>query len=158
MDESLPAPPAIVHPAYGGFWRRVCAELLDELIVVVIFFAVAIMILIPTLILVEVAGRELDADKYGNIVGPLMAISLFCIYRAGFEASSKQATPGKLAMGLKVTDEHGKRLSFGRASVRSVAKIVSHLLFNSGFIMVGLTLRKQGLHDMVAKTLVVRTR
>ena len=97
MDESLPAPPLIAHPAYGGFWRRVCAELLDEAILVVLYFAIMIGVLVPTLILVEFASRELDSEKYGNIVGPLVILPLLWIYHAGFAASRKQATPGKLA-------------------------------------------------------------
>ena len=67
-------------------------------------------------------------------------------------------TPGKLVMGIKVTDEHGGRLGFGRAIVRALAKTLSHFLANFGFLMVALSLRKQGLHDVIAKTLVVRTR
>ena len=158
MDEPLPEPPAIVHPAYAGFWIRVGAELLDELLIVLLFFAVAIAILIPTLILVEMAGRELDSERYANILAPLIVIPVLWFYRAGFEASSKQATPGKLVMGLKVTDEHGKRLSFWRASLRALTKILSSMCCSFGFIMVGLSMRKQGLHDVLSKTLVVRTR
>nr|WP_095522113.1 RDD family protein [Methanolacinia petrolearia] len=75
---------------------------------------------------------------------------LFC-YR---ESSSKQATIGKRAFGLVVTDPEYQRISFGRATVRWIAKIISALILYIGFIMIGFTRRKQGLHDMVAGTYV----
>jgi len=158
MDEPLQESPAIFLPAYAGFWIRVGAELLDEVLILLICCAIGLAIIIPTLVMVDMAGRELDTETYVNIVVPLIFLPVLWLYRAGFEASRKQATPGKLAMGLKVTDEQGNRMSFGRATVRSLAKIISGVFGNLGFILVGLTKRKQGLHDMLAKTLVVRTR
>jgi uncharacterized RDD family membrane protein YckC len=57
--------------------------------------------------------------------------------------------------GLIVTDNEGNRLSFGRATGRWLAKILSVLILWIGLIMIGFTERKQGLHDMIAGTLVV---
>jgi uncharacterized RDD family membrane protein YckC len=62
-----------------------------------------------------------------------------------------------MALGLKVTDLGGHRISFVRATGRHFAKILSGLLLCVGFIMVGFTRYKQGLHDMIAGTLVIRT-
>ena len=79
------------------------------------------------------------------------------IYEAAMESSSKQATLGKMALRLKVTDEHGSRISFARASARYFSKILSRMILMIGYIMAGFTARKQALHDMIAGTLVVRT-
>ena len=74
------------------------------------------------------------------------------------ESSSRQATLGKMALGLKVSDLKGNRISFARASGRHFAKIVSGMILLIGYIMAGFTNRKQALHDMIAETLVLRVR
>ncbi len=79
------------------------------------------------------------------------------IYEAAMESSSKQATVGKMALGLKVTDLEGRRISFPRATGRHFAKYVSGMALLIGYIMAGFTERKQALHDMIAGTLVVRS-
>ena len=73
------------------------------------------------------------------------------------ESSSRQATVGKMALGLKVTDLEGRRISFARASGRHFAKYISGMILLIGYIMAGFTERKQALHDMIAGTLVQRT-
>lgn len=79
------------------------------------------------------------------------------IYEAILESSSKQATVGKMALGLKVTDLNGNRISFARATGRHFAKVLSGMILLIGFFMAGFTDRKQALHDMIAGTLVLRT-
>jgi len=68
------------------------------------------------------------------------------------------ATPGKLALGLRVTDLDGRPTGFWRASARYVARILSNLTLGAGYLMVAFTARKQALHDLVAGTLVQRRR
>jgi len=63
-----------------------------------------------------------------------------------------------MALGLVVADEMGQRISFGRATGRYFAKILSSLILLIGFFMIGWTARKQGLHDMIAGTLVYKAR
>jgi uncharacterized RDD family membrane protein YckC len=79
------------------------------------------------------------------------------LYFAGLESSSKQATLGKMALRLAVTDLNGGQLSFGRASVRFWAKILSALPLGIGFLMTLVGEKKQGLHDVIAGSVVVRT-
>ena len=67
-----------------------------------------------------------------------------------------QATLGKKAMGLIVTNEHGARIGFGRATGRYFGKILSALILLVGYIMAAFTERKQALHDMIASTLVLK--
>ena len=64
---------------------------------------------------------------------------------------------GKQALKLVVTDEHGERIGFGRATGRYFAKFLSAMFFLIGFCMVGWTARKRGLHDVIAGTLVQRS-
>jgi uncharacterized RDD family membrane protein YckC len=78
-------------------------------------------------------------------------------YSAVLESSVWQGTVGKKLLGLKVTDLDGRRISVGRATGRFAAGLVAALPFCIGFMMVGWTKRKQGLHDMMAGTLVIKT-
>ena len=79
------------------------------------------------------------------------------LYYAYCESSSWQGTLGKKALGLFVTDMEGRRVTFGRASGRFFAKIVSGLIpFAIGYIMAGFTAKKQALHDIIASCLVLR--
>jgi uncharacterized RDD family membrane protein YckC len=94
--------------------------------------------------------------KLGNI-GPLIGFLGNWLYFSLMESSSSQGTLGKIACGLKVTDTRGRRISFGRATGRYFAKILSGLTLGIGYLMVGWTRQKRGLHDFVAGTLVVRT-
>jgi uncharacterized RDD family membrane protein YckC len=71
------------------------------------------------------------------------------------ESSSRQATLGKMALGIVVTDMDGKRISFGRAVGRNLGKIISQIILFIGFLMVAFTQKKQGLHDIIANCLVV---
>jgi uncharacterized RDD family membrane protein YckC len=71
------------------------------------------------------------------------------------ESSARQATLGKMALKLAVTDLEGERIGFGRATGRYFAKFLSWLTLLVGFFMAGFTQRKQGLHDILAKTLVI---
>ena len=93
-----------------------------------------------------------------GMMGPGIAGTLATwLYYASMESSTHQATLGKMALGLYVTDLNRQRLSFGRASGRFFAKLVSGLIpFAIGYIMAGFTARKQALHDMIASCLVLR--
>ena len=142
---------------YAGFWRRLGAYVIDS----VIFSVVTTIIgnIVISIMVAVSAGNPEPNLGLGAIVVLIMTIVsylLFGLYYVLFESSKIQATPGKMALGLKVTDLHGKRLSFGRASARYFAKIVSVLAVYVGFMMIGWTEKKQGLHDMIVGSLVVK--
>ena len=84
-----------------------------------------------------------------------MSFLLVWIYSAVFESSGKQATLGKMALGIIVTDLSGKRISFGKASGRYFGQFLSGFILGIGFLMIAFTARKQGLHDKLAGCLVV---
>jgi len=72
------------------------------------------------------------------------------------ESSKFSGTLGKMAIGIKVTDMEGNRISFARATGRYFARIVTNLTMLIGYIMAGFTEKKQALHDILANCLVVR--
>lgn len=111
---------------------------------------------------ISAAGMAVSTPGIGvGIVTGIVGVAIFfCanwIYEAAMESSSKQATVGKMALGLRVTDLEGRRISFARATGRHFAKIISGMTLLIGYIMAGFTERKQALHDMIAGTLVQRT-
>jgi uncharacterized RDD family membrane protein YckC len=133
---------------YAGFWIRVVAYIIDFVPLVIIGVVLAV-----------VAGEPLiDADQTAPVYGWTDVASLLVgiAYFVGFESSAYQATPGKMALGLIVVDTEGRRISPLRALGRYLAKIPAALIMLIGFIMVAFTERKQGLHDYMAGTLVVK--
>lgn len=91
-----------------------------------------------------------------EILIQVVPIILSLLYPVWLESSKWQGTIGKHLMGLKVTDISGNRISFLRALGRNLAKFISALPVMIGFIMAGFTAKKQGLHDMIAGTLVMK--
>ena len=87
----------------------------------------------------------------------LFGIGLALLYFALFEASALQASPGKRLLGLRVTDLAGRRLGPGRAAARQLFKCLDIASSGLTYLIAGLTDRRQGLHDILAGTLVVRT-
>lgn len=151
------AAPAIVT-RYGGFWIRLVAIVIDVIAVGIVTGPVSAIIAVA----MGFAGHAVAMPDVGVQLVRFIITFAFStlanwIYEAALESSSYQATLGKMALGLKVTDLEGKRISFARATGRHFAKILSGLMFFIGFIMAGFTQRKQALHDMIAGTLVVRT-
>jgi uncharacterized RDD family membrane protein YckC len=153
------APPAIHRSAvYAGFWLRAVAYVLDSLL---LGFVVGFVVLMP---LMERGAIPKDNPWLlltGAITQQMVAIQLLVtmgswLYFASFESSRWQATPGKSLLGLVVTDLEGHRISFARASGRYFGKLLSGTLFFVGFLMAGVTPRKQALHDLLASCLVVR--
>lgn len=78
------------------------------------------------------------------------------LYFTGLESSRLKATLGKLLLGLKVVDLHDNQISFMKANIRYWSKIISILILMVGFIMIPFTSKKQGVHDMLAKTIVLK--
>jgi len=125
---------------FGGFWIRVLAYFIDTVILVSVF--------LPGGIILLLSGFEPLAKVFYLVMA--------WIYFAVLQSSSWQASVGKKAVGLKVVDKNGDRISFGRATGRHFAKVISTLTIFIGYMMVGWTKRKEGLHDKIAGTLVIR--
>lgn len=156
----VPLPPPRVD--YAGFWRRGVAIAID-------------------LIILKIAGSLINVLTMGSIVftphiSPGISPGLFGLHDffSGFftinftvkiiitwlyfclmESSVKQATLGKMALSIVVTDLNGNRVSFWRATGRYLGKFVSGMILMIGYIMAGVTARKQALHDIMAGCLVL---
>jgi uncharacterized RDD family membrane protein YckC len=90
------------------------------------------------------------------LLGGLALMIFHWLYFAGMESSARQGTIGKSVMSLRVADLEGKRISFGHATGRFFAKIVSGMIpFLIGYLMAAFTEKKQALHDLIAGTLVL---
>ena len=158
------APQMVTVELYAGFWKRFIAYLLDSIIlaiplfIVSIIFAVLINGIAMSLFFGDSSmGSNPALDIMFVIVGliPSVLIFILCLlYFAVFESSSWQATPGKKIIGIKVVDIQGERIALGKALLRNVGRIASSILC-IGYIIIGFTQKKQGLHDMIAGTLVV---
>jgi len=173
-----PPPPVVAAPAYAapipqprvfyaGFWLRLVAYIMDAIIIGIPFVVV-----FGVLAVVSGAGAALSNIHPGEeppealiallglgFIFSLVLVALIggWLYYAMLESSSWQATLGKRALGLYVTDMEGRRISFARASGRYFGKLVTGLIpLAIGYIMAGFTAKKQALHDMIASCLVLR--
>jgi uncharacterized RDD family membrane protein YckC len=160
MDSWTTAPAPGQPMTYAGFWKRFVAYLIDAAILI----AVSAVILVPLAILVGI-GSAFDqvGDSETALIAVLVGMYLFVIsilfvvqwlYHAVME-STRGATFGKMALGIRVTDMEGRPISFARASGRHFAKIISSLTFGIGYIIAGFSQQKQALHDIIAGCLVV---
>ncbi|MBQ0798856.1 MAG: RDD family protein [Porticoccaceae bacterium] len=142
---------------YAGFWLRVAAIIIDGIVISMVF---ALLIFVSGVIGfgdLDSLSETGESAFIGMILGyNAVTIVLQWLYFALQESSAGQATLGKRAVGIIVTDLDGERVSFMRATGRHFGKILSSMILLIGFIMVAFTQHKQGLHDMIAGTLVVK--
>lgn len=161
--------PVSVRPSvvYAGFWLRFVALIIDA----IVLWVVGAIVLFPLMGVMGIGAvlRGMNGP-YGPGMGPEQMIPFMSIifriifisavlrwlYYALLESSSWQATLGKKALGLEVTDMEGRRIGFGRATGRTLGKIISAFIMYIGFIMAGFTEKKQALHDMMAGCLVIK--
>lgn len=149
MSGRAAAPRAAVATAvatpYADFWVRLAAFIIDSLILSVVLWVAVPMAVTAAL------------GKFPPWLGIVCTLGYF-LYYAIFEASGMQATLGKKALGLKVTDLQGEQISFARALGHAFARIISNFTFLIGYFICAFTPKRQTLHDMVSGTLVVRKR
>jgi uncharacterized RDD family membrane protein YckC len=160
-----------VHPetpyAYAGFWRRFVAWLLDAVLIYIIvspinyiFLPASYKDLVSNILKSIREGTQMPIPPINDIIliSVISTIStlIHYFYFASWESSKHQATPGKLAIGIKVVDIHGQRLSFWRASGRYANKILSGATLLIGYMMAGWTEKGQALHDEINDCLVIK--
>ena len=159
--ETLNTPTYQSVPQFAGFWLRLAAYIIDYFI---ISFVIGIMASITMLIMGISAGIFTDMDNPASqmivismsvIIG-ILALTGSWLYYALLESSSHQGTLGKMVLNLQVTDLNGDRISFYRASGRFFGKLLSTFIIYIGYIMIGFTEKKQGLHDILAGCLVTK--
>ncbi len=121
---------------YAGFWVRLVAGIIDFVVLWVIYL---ILMIIP-------------------IIGWIFSLFVSWLYFSIQQSSSKQATLGMRALDIKITDEKHGKISFWRASGNYFVVYFSGLLIFIGFLMIAFTTRKQGLHNIISRTLCIRAK
>jgi uncharacterized RDD family membrane protein YckC len=154
---------------YAGLGRRFIAFIVDA-IIILLFDLVAMTVLGLTrgiqnsyfYFVQHVPAEQLTLEGtmgalYGSVIAAygVLLVVIPWLYFAGFESSRGQATPGKLLVHIVVTDMAGNKPTFARVTLRHFAKFVSALIIFIGFLMIGLTNKRQGLHDRISGCLVL---
>lgn len=154
---------AVVHGGevvYAGFRKRLAAYAIDSFLVGIAFYAVFMVALIAGGVGM---GGLMNMSDATLAPGFLLVMGLAYLsyplisglYYVLMESSGHQATLGKLAVGIKVTDSAGRQLSRGSALARWASHLLNYLTLYIGYLMIAFTDRKRGLHDMVVDSLVV---
>lgn len=151
---------------YAGFWIRILAAVIDGIILGiiggVIQFTTVFSGLFGAGFLAKEPG-EPSATAGTLIIGTIIVMILVIIaiqiaYFVGL-TSAYGITIGKMVLGLKVVDTTGQKIGFGKAALREiVGKWISGLVFGLGYLWVAFDDKKQGWHDKIAGTVVVKTR
>ncbi|KJV36681.1 RDD family protein [Luteibacter yeojuensis] len=159
-----------VAPEYAGFWLRFGAWVIDYIIITIpatfIAMAMGFQHAITALFRDIETNQAAAMTAYIEAVRPVTYVVLLLgfAYYVFFEASKWQATPGKLAVGIRVTDTAGQRLTVGRAAGRNLIRLANAVPGIGGFlpmvfyVTAAFSQRKQGIHDMLASTYVLTGR
>ena len=147
--------------AYAGFWLRFMAYLLDTILLSLVLGPFMRLLFLRAGLVDPSTGKFIAMEELTRRPAQVFAVEMIVfvvvgVYFSILESSPWQATLGKKAFGLIVTDRSGRRLSFGRSTARYFAKIASNFSFGVGYVMAGFTERKQALHDLVTDCLVLR--
>lgn len=155
-----------IYP-YAGFWKRAIAFIIDSIVISIPTTMIAVPLMFfqfKNMMSAFMQGENTSAEAafgaimqfYGlvillNVVG----IIICWLYNALMESGKKQATLGKMAMGIKVVGADGGRITFARATGRAFGKYISFAIMYFGCYMAGFTKHRQALHDLIATTYVV---
>lgn len=135
---------------YAGFWLRFGAYLIDSVLLLIVDGLLAV----PAVLFVENwESAEVTVAALGWYIAVLIIAVAYFTY---FESSTAQATPGKRAVGIFVADRDGNRITGFRAFGRYWARVLSFMVLYLGVLLIGFTDQKEGLHDILAGTLVYR--
>jgi uncharacterized RDD family membrane protein YckC len=155
--------PVVLTQPYGGFWIRVLAVMIDGILINCVLWPImAILGSMGALGVGSMSRNPEDAAAAITLLAGMLLILvpiifiLSWLYEAFLTSSSWQGTIGKRILGLKVVDEAGRPIGFGRATGRHFAKILSSMLLGIGYIMAAFTDKKRALHDMIAGTVVMK--
>ncbi len=150
-------PPPMPAVGYAGFWVRFVAWILDAFILYILGMGTNAMLRLTAGVpLTPLWAASRGATFASGCAESLIGIVVWWIYHATLESSPSEATPGKRALRLRVTDLQGRRITFGRATGRTFGKVLSYATLLVGFFMAGFTARRQALHDLIAETVVLR--
>lgn len=151
----------IIELPYASFLRRLAAFIIDYFLLITVI-SILISIFMPVGFAME--GPEVVEfnDEYvrnmTEAIGPFMYVFyvVWWLYNALMHSGKWQATVGKRALGIIVTDLEGERLSFGKASLRFLGKLISSFVLFIPFLTAAFTSRRQAVHDITAGTIVLK--
>ena len=132
---------------YAGFWRRLAALFIDNIMLSIIGFVYGFFFFT---FLIKTEPEVLIVLYY------IWGILITWLYYSILESSNEQATIGKKTMGIIVVDLSGKKVSFARASGRYFSKYFSILTIGIGYLMIAFSTKKQALHDKISDCLVIK--
>lgn len=144
MNTAPNQPPS--HLPFAGFWLRVAAFLIDS---VVLYFPRS---------LVYWLSNAAQFTEYPDTPAAIVNLVIFMAYFSFLPSSGMRGTIGMWIIGLKVCDYSGRKISPATGALRSAGLLLSMILFFAGCIMCAFTKRKQALHDLMAKTYVIKRR
>ncbi len=149
-----PTPAALAERApKAGFWLRMVAAGIDGIIVFALQFVLGTAL--------GFAGAGILDFNNTGAVNLVVLIELFTYavsfaYYIVFTGHGGQ-TPGKMALRIKVIRRNGDQIGYGRAAFREVpAKFISGIILGIGYLMIAFDSQKQGLHDRMADTYVIK--
>ena len=143
---------------YAGFFIRLCAWLIDTLIIMVTALILSIIFGIWLISWMSKIGLGELYASISNLVGQILGYAVAIGYYLIFESSKEhRATPGKIICGLQLMDEDGECLSVKKSLIRYFHKILSMLTI-VGYLMIMWRAKKQGLHDILSKTYVIEAK
>ena len=128
---------------YAPYWQRVVAHIID-----------CICIGIVSGIVSAVVSYFID-NTIAIILLYVVQIVFFWLYYSLQESGPQQGTIGKQIFGIKVTDNHGNKISFLRATARTFSRFISVMACCIGYLMPAITEQSKGLHDFIAGTMVL---
>ena len=148
---------------YGGFWRRMMAFLID----MIILFSTSLFILFVGILVLSMRFlshyREFVPERLMAVTISFLVVYLFMavfigmLYFTYFHGATGQ-TPGKMIFGLRVVQATGEKMTLGIGFLRWVGYLISAVVVYLGFIWIALDGRKQGWHDKIAGTVVIRVK
>ncbi len=157
----------VENPEYADFWMRLLAHLIDGAVWAIPYYIVAgIINLVLYFIIMAIANASYEMAAFLAVISAIISALLFYIlppfvavfYRAKLESSRWQATVGKRALGLIVTDMYGDKLTFSQSIKRAFAKLLSDMTLGIGYLVMLGHPYNQTMHDQIAKTVVLKGR
>ncbi len=135
----------------GGFWRRTGAYLIDAVLLLILGAIIGLLLGVAGL---AARFRRADIDVISQLVGGLLGLAYFLFF---WSARGEGQTPGMRALGLRVIRTDGTFIGVGRAFLRYIGLALSTLALFIGLIWVAFDKNRQGWHDKIADTYVIRT-
>jgi len=142
-----------IKSSLANFWWRLLAYLIDYILLALLLLLIGVFI---GLFLRFTGGPVMLKSPEHTMKLRLVGILSFIIYNTGFESTRMQGSIGKTICKLKVVNAKGERIKFLNALGRNTAKLLSSLVVGMGFLNIFWSNHRQGWHDELAKTYVVR--